>query len=65
MTKEIEQKKEKAINARSAYNAGWITREEAKAAIMPYINAVNEKSEEIAKKYGMRPRKISFAGFVR
>ena len=65
MGKEIEAKKAKAIDARSAYNAGWITRAEAKAEIMPYIDAVNEKSAEIAKKYGMKARKISFAAFVR
>lgn len=65
MRKEIENIKAGAINARSEYNAGWITRAEAKERIMPYIEAVNAKSVEIASKYGMKPKKVSFASFIR
>lgn len=61
----MEEIKNRAFDARESYRAGFIGRSEAKADIMPYIVAVNEKSMEIARKYGMRPKKISFASFIR
>lgn len=61
----IEELKENAEKGRVLYNHGNISREEAKEYIMPYINAFNEKSAEIAKKYGMKPKKISFGQYMR
>lgn len=61
----LEQIKEQAFIARDSYKAGFISREEAKRLIMPYINAFNDKSKEIAKKYNMKPKTISFIGFCR
>ena len=61
----LEQIKEQAFTARDSYRAGFISRQEAKALIMPYINAFNEKSREIAAKYKMKPKQISFTGFCR
>jgi polyhydroxyalkanoate synthesis regulator phasin len=57
--------KETAEKGRILYNRGEISREEAKEYIMPYINACNEKSKEIAKKYGMKPKTISFGQYMR
>lgn len=47
------------------YKTGQISRDDAKLKIMPYIVKFNEKSIEIAKKYGMKPKKISFVTFIR
>jgi hypothetical protein len=60
-----EEIKARAFEARDSYKAGFITRKEAQEMIIPYIKAFNEKSKEIAKKYNMKPKMISFAGFVR
>lgn len=57
--------KRQAEKAKVLYYNGHITREEAKAQIMPYINAVNERSKELAKKYNQRPKLVNFAGFMR
>lgn len=65
MTKEIETLKMKADGARSLYRCGRITRKEAMEDIQPYADAFNEKSKEIAKKYGMRPKLFSVASYLR
>ena len=57
--------KDIAEQGRILYNSGQISREEAKQMIMPYIEAFNNKAIEIAKKYGMKPKKISFGQFIR
>ena len=57
--------KNRAFEAKESYKHGFISRKEAKEIIMPYIEAFNQKSKEIAAKYGMRPKAISFAGFLR
>ena len=51
--------------AKGAYISRMITREEAKEMIMPYINAYNAKAKEIAKKYNMRAKTITFTSFMR
>jgi hypothetical protein len=33
--------------------------------VNPYIEAVNAKSAEIAKKYNMRPKKVNATSFLR
>ena len=54
-----------AFEARALYRAGLIDRAEAKIRIIPYIEEFNKRTSAIAEKYGLSPRKISFAGFVR
>lgn len=55
-----------AMNYKALYNSGKCDRDTAKKHIMPYINFVNEKSKEIAKKYNIKSSKIiNFASFVR
>lgn len=61
----MEEIKARAFEARDSYKAGLITRNEAKEMIVPYIKLYNEKSKQIAKKYNMKPRYISFVGFIR
>lgn len=55
----------KAEQYRDLYRFGKITREEAKNGVMPYLDEVNLKGIEIAKKYNRKYRKITFSSFVR
>lgn len=61
----VEELRQDAEHYRSLYNLGACTREEAKQHIQPYLDLVNEKSKELAKKYGRRPMKIEFPTYVR
>lgn len=65
MTTETKELKMQADEYKALYKMGKITRNEAAEYIMPYINAFNEKSKEIAKKYNMKPKTINFAGYLR
>jgi uncharacterized protein YfaT (DUF1175 family) len=65
MLTDIEELKNRAEDYRIIYKAGQCTREEAKLNIMPYINLVNSKSKELAKKYNQRPKLIGFSNYVR
>ena len=47
------------------YRLGKISREEAKEHIMPYLDYVNEKSKEIAKKYNQKHKEITFSYYLR
>jgi polyhydroxyalkanoate synthesis regulator phasin len=44
---------------------GAIDYDQAKEMAKPHINAINEKSKEIAKKHGIKPRLMGFHNFVR
>ena len=44
---------------------GAIDYDKAKEMAQPYIDAINEKSKEIAKKHGVKPRLVGFHNFVR
>ncbi len=57
--------KQNAEYYRMLYNCGKCTREEAKEYIQPYLNAIYEKSKEIAKKYNKRPVKVGLSQFLR
>ena len=37
----------------------------AKEMAKPHIDAINEKSREIAKRHGVKPRLVGFHNFVR
>jgi polyhydroxyalkanoate synthesis regulator phasin len=43
---------------------GAIDYDRAKKMAQPHIEAINEKSVEIAKKHGVRARKVYFHNFV-
>ena len=61
----MEELKNRAFEARDSYRMGAIGRDEAREIIRPWIVAYNTKSTEIAKKYGLKPKKISLASFLR
>jgi hypothetical protein len=44
---------------------GAIDYDKAKKMAQPHIAAINEKSREIAKKHGVKPRLVGFHNFVR
>lgn len=44
---------------------GVLDYDDAKARAKPHLEAMNDKAKEIAKRHGMRPKKITFAGFMR
>jgi hypothetical protein len=44
---------------------GAIDFNRAKEMAQPYIDAINKKSVEIAKKHGVRARKVYFHNFIR
>jgi len=44
---------------------GAIDYDKAKEMAQPHIDAINEKSKEIAKKHGMKPHFVSFRNFIR
>jgi hypothetical protein len=44
---------------------GAITYDKAKEMAKPHIDALNTKARGIAKKYGIKPRIITFASFMR
>lgn len=54
-----------AEHYRSLYRIGGCSREEAKENIQPYLDLVNERSKEIAKKYNQKPRLVNFSSYVR
>ena len=43
---------------------GAINFDKAKEMAKPHIEAINEKSREIAKKYGVKPKLVSFHNFI-
>jgi polyhydroxyalkanoate synthesis regulator phasin len=54
-----------AEEAKALYKIGSITREEAQKKIDPYINAFNAKSEELAKKFNQKVKRISLVTYLR
>jgi len=44
---------------------GAVNYDQAKKMAKPHIDAINEKSREIAKKHGVKPRLVGFHNFVR
>ena len=65
MNEEVKQLKQEAEQARAEYRVGYISRDEAKERIMPYIEMVNARSKELATKYNQKYKPVSFSGFLR
>ncbi|HEY5587713.1 MAG TPA: hypothetical protein VIK86_02020 [Candidatus Paceibacterota bacterium] len=65
MNDEILKLKEKSGQYKILYNLGKCTRKEAEDNIMPYINKVNEKGLELAKKYNQKYKKVWFNSYIR
>jgi ribosomal protein S11 len=56
---------EEMNNIKMWMTTGAITYDRAKEMAAPHLEAMNQKAQEIAKKYGLKPRIITFAGFMR
>lgn len=56
---------DEAIRAKALYNLGVISDKEAKKRVEGYARYFNELSRATAKKYGVKPKLFSFAGFMR
>lgn len=61
----IDELRVRAEHYKALLNSGGCTYEEARKNVDPYINAVNEKAKEIAKKYNRRAPKMSAMAFLR
>lgn len=65
MTDETIKLRQDAMQAKADYMLGRINQAEAKKRVEPYIQAVNEKAKQLAKKYNQRPKLVSTASFLR
>ncbi|PPA67024.1 hypothetical protein [Lactococcus lactis] len=65
MKEETRNLKIKAEQARILYKRGEISYSEAINSIKPYIDKINNKSKELAKKYKQRPRLVKINSFMR
>lgn len=65
MTEETKALKAQAFEAKNKFMVGELSRDEAKKFVEPYLEAVNARSKELAKKFNMRPKLVSFSGFMR
>lgn len=54
-----------AEKARDEYRMGLISLDEAKKMIKPYKEMFDIKSRELAKKYGVKPRYLSYVSYLR
>lgn len=45
--------------------SGAISYDQAKRMAKPHLDAMNEKSKEIAKRCGVKPKLITFTAFMR
>ena len=57
--------KQELLNIDLWVKMGAISFDQAKNMAQPHIDAINEKSKEIAKKHGLKPRFVGFHNFVR
>lgn len=57
--------REKAEKAKFLYIRNEISREDMEKDVKPFVNEVNAKAVEVAKKFGVKPKKISIPYFLR
>ena len=65
MNEEVTILKSEAEKAKILLWNGEIDLKEAKNKVKPYIDMVNEKSRELAKRYNQKPRLVSATSFLR
>lgn len=65
MAPHIKQLQAQAEEARAAYRAGHMTREDCNKLVKPYAEAYNTRAKELAKEYGMRFKPFSMAAYLR
>lgn len=57
--------KQEMDNIKMWLYSGAITYAQAQRMAKPHLDAMNEKSREIAKRLGVKPKLINFASFMR
>lgn len=57
--------KQEMDNIKMWLHSGAISYEQAQKMAKPHLDAMNEKSKEIAKRCGVKPKYISFSAFMR
>lgn len=57
--------KQEMDNIKMWLHSGAISYEQAQRMAKPHIDAMNEKSKEIAKRCGVKPKLISFSAYMR
>ncbi|WP_311080944.1 hypothetical protein [Paenibacillus polymyxa] len=65
MNPEIAALKERAESYKILYKTNQVSRDEALSNIQPYIDKVNAKATELAKKFNVRPKLVTVTGFLR
>lgn len=65
MTKEAQELRTAAEQAKYQYAIGAITYEDMVAVAQKYIDHCNERAVAIAKEFGMKPKKMSVKAFIR
>ena len=65
MTTTLENLQAKAEHAKRMYQLGILGRQVAAYLIQPYLDAVNQASLPISKKYGRRPVLITLSKYLR
>ena len=65
MTEEAKQNRKTIEAIRAQLSAGQIIYDEAKKQAEPIIAAINAKAREIATKYKLRPKLVSFNEIMR
>jgi len=62
---EVEKIKVQAMETRELYLAGAIDYKEAQKRLKPYRDWYNQRSAEIAAKYGQKPKRFNFGEFMK
>lgn len=65
MTNEIKNLRDQAYYYKGLLLVGEIDINTAKDYIYPYIEEYNKKAIELAKKYKVSPKKLTFTSFIR
>lgn len=65
MTQEIQLLKTEAEYYCQLLHIGAVDYDTAKEHIMPYLNAVNAKAKDLAKKYKVTAKTVSFSSYIR
>lgn len=65
MNYEVKQLKEKAETAKMMLKYNQISLENAKQQAQPYIDYCNKKAVELAKEFGISPKKVNVSSFLR
>lgn len=65
MTSETRKLLDQATKARNDYHLGLIDRPTCADLIKPYADLYNVRAAEIAKEFGMKPKKFSLISYLR